>query len=121
MALRMLCNTSAAENNEIVPVASSSSRAYTNVVSDAIHAAMQANPRVSVLTAAMCAGNNLNRIRTEFPDRFFDTGICEGHAVAFAAGMAKAGMRPIVDIYSISSSRKPACGPCVVLKSASTA
>src|SRR4029079_9632939 len=39
-------------------------------------------------------------VRSVFPDRFFDTGICEGHAVAFAAGMAKAGMRPIVDIYS---------------------
>ena len=48
----------------------------------------------------MCAGNALNKIRTEIPDRFFDTGICEGHAVAFAAGMAKSGMRPIVDIYS---------------------
>src|SRR4029079_9669737 len=35
-----------------------------------------------------------------FPDRFFDTGICESHAVAFAAGQAKVGMRPIVDIYS---------------------
>ena len=38
--------------------------------------------------------------RRDFPDRFFDVGICESHAVAFAAGMAKAGMRPIVDIYS---------------------
>jgi 1-deoxy-D-xylulose-5-phosphate synthase len=53
-----------------------------------------------VLTAAMCEGNKLQKVRSVFPDRFFDTGICEGHAVAFAAGMAKAGMRPIVDIYS---------------------
>ena len=53
-----------------------------------------------MLTAAMCAGNKLGRIRNDFPDRFFDTGICESHAVAFAAGMAKSGMRPIVDIYS---------------------
>jgi 1-deoxy-D-xylulose-5-phosphate synthase len=48
----------------------------------------------------MCEGNKLQKLRDEFPDRFFDTGICEGHAVAFAAGMAKAGLRPIVDIYS---------------------
>jgi 1-deoxy-D-xylulose-5-phosphate synthase len=48
----------------------------------------------------MCAGNKLGRIRDEFPERFFDTGICESHAVAFAGGMAKSGMRPIVDIYS---------------------
>lgn len=88
------------EDNEIVPVKASSSRAYTNAVSDAIHSSMKRDTRVCVLTAAMCAGNALNKIRAEFPDRFFDTGICEGHAVAFAAGMAKSGMRPIVDIYS---------------------
>jgi 1-deoxy-D-xylulose-5-phosphate synthase len=75
-------------------------RAYTDAFSDAIHSAMERDPRVCVLTAAMCEGNKLGKIRTEFPDRFFDVGICEGHAVAFAGGMAKAGMRPIVDIYS---------------------
>ena len=74
--------------------------AYTDVVSEAIHSAMAGDQRVCVLTAAMCAGNKLDRVRAEYPDRFFDTGICEGHAVAFAGGMAKAGMRPIVDIYS---------------------
>lgn len=88
------------DNNEIVPVNKSSEVAYTNVVSGAIHKAMQQDERVCVLTAAMCAGNKLSAIRDEFPERFFDTGICEGHAVAFAGGMAKSGMRPIVDIYS---------------------
>ncbi len=89
------------EDNEIVPVKpGGSSPAFTNVVSDAIHSAMQRDSRVTVLTAAMCAGNKLGDIRRDFPDRFFDTGICEGHAVAFAAGMAKSGLRPIVDIYS---------------------
>lgn len=88
------------EDNEIVPVKASSGRAYTNSVSDAIYSAMKRDTRACVLTAAMCAGNALNKIRAEIPDRFFDTGICEGHAVAFAAGMAKSGMRPIVDIYS---------------------
>jgi len=76
------------------------SRAYTDAVSDAIHAAMERDARVCVLTAAMCEGNKLQKIRADFPNRFFDVGICEGHAVAFAGGMAKAGMRPIVDIYS---------------------
>lgn len=88
------------ENNEIVPVQADKSIAYTNIVSDAIHEAMQHDERVCVLTAAMCAGNKLGKIRDEFPERFFDTGICEGHAVAFAGGMAKSGMRPVVDIYS---------------------
>ena len=61
---------------------------------------MTADPRVTVITAAMCQGNKLERVRDAFPDRFFDTGICESHAVAFAAGQAKVGLRPIVDIYS---------------------
>ena len=88
------------ENDQVVPVKKSSSRAYTNVVSDAIHAAMARDKRVTVMTAAMCEGNSLQQIRSDFPERFFDVGICESHAVAFAAGMAKVGMRPIVDIYS---------------------
>ena len=61
---------------------------------------MGEDERVCVLTAAMCAGNKLERIRDEFPERFFDTGICEAHTVAFAGGMAKSGLRPIVNIYS---------------------
>lgn len=86
--------------NEIVPVKKSSEISYTEIVSEAIHDAMSEDEKVCVLTAAMCAGNKLERIRDEFPDRFFDTGICESHAVAFAGGMAKSGMKPIVDIYS---------------------
>ncbi|MBN1852231.1 MAG: 1-deoxy-D-xylulose-5-phosphate synthase [Pirellulales bacterium] len=75
-------------------------RTYSHVASDSIYDLMQRNPRITVLTAAMCQGNQLERIRDEIPDRFFDVGICEAHAVAFAAGQAKAGLRPIVDIYS---------------------
>ncbi|MES2793894.1 MAG: 1-deoxy-D-xylulose-5-phosphate synthase [Planctomycetota bacterium] len=88
------------QDEEVVSIKKSSNRAYTDAVSDAIHAAMQRDPRVAVITAAMCEGNKLNHVRDEFPSRFFDVGICEGHGVAFAGGMAKAGMRPIVDIYS---------------------
>ncbi len=86
--------------NEIRSVKKTSSRAYTNSVSDAIYDSMQRDPKVCVLTAAMCEGNKLGRVRQDFPDRFFDTGICEAHTVAFAAGMAKSGLRPIVNIYS---------------------
>jgi 1-deoxy-D-xylulose-5-phosphate synthase len=78
----------------------SGAKAYTNLASEAIRDQMLKNPRVTVLTAAMCQGNKLEVIRDEFPARFFDVGICESHAVAFAAGLAKAGLRPIVDIYS---------------------
>ncbi len=86
--------------DKIVTMKKSSSRAYTHVASEAIAQQMRDNPRVTVMTAAMCQGNKLETIREEFPERFFDTGICEAHAVAFAAGQAKVGMRPIVDIYS---------------------
>ena len=83
-----------------VDMRSSGARSYTEAASDAVHAAMTRDARVTVLTAAMCQGNKLERVRDDFPDRFFDTGICESHAVAFAAGQAKTGLRPIVDIYS---------------------
>src|SRR5262249_54569926 len=66
----------------------------------AMHKAMQDNPRLTVISAAMCQGNKLEKVRSEFPDRFFDVGICESHAVAFAAGLAKVGIRPVVDICS---------------------
>ncbi len=88
------------ENGFPVVKKSGGAPAYTNLVSEAIRQAMAANEKVTVLTAAMCQGNKLEQVREEFPDRFFDTGICESHAVAFAGGQAKAGLRPIVDIYS---------------------
>lgn len=84
----------------IVSIKKSSAKAYTDVASTAIGACMRRDPKVTVLTAAMCQGNKLEPVREEFPDRFFDVGICESHAVAFAAGQAKTGCRPIVDIYS---------------------
>ena len=88
------------ETEGVVAFKKSSSKAYTDVASGAVAEAMRANPRVTVMTAAMCQGTKLEAVRGEFPDRFFDTGICESHTVAFAAGQAKAGLRPIVDIYS---------------------
>ncbi len=85
---------------KIVAMQQSSARAYTHVASESIAAQLEKNPRVTVLTAAMCQGNKLEQVRDAYPQRFFDTGICEAHTVAFAAGQAKAGLRPIVDIYS---------------------
>jgi 1-deoxy-D-xylulose-5-phosphate synthase len=52
------------------------------------------------ITAAMAAGTGLDLLKEALPDRFFDVGIAEGHAVGFAAGLAAAGMRPVVAIYS---------------------
>ncbi|PHS11070.1 MAG: 1-deoxy-D-xylulose-5-phosphate synthase [Blastopirellula sp.] len=78
----------------------SNSKAYTHYARDAILEEMRSNEKVTVITAAMCQGTKLEPVREEFPDRFFDTGICESHAVAFAGGQAKTGLRPIINIYS---------------------
>ncbi len=91
---------SSAQADQVVQMKKSSARTFTHAASAAIFQQMTDNPRVTVITAAMCQGNKLEQVRDAFPDRFFDTGICEGHAVALAAGQAKVGLRPIVDIYS---------------------
>ena len=89
------------ENGSAVPVKRACVRPpYTELFRDAVLEQMRADPKVVVITAAMCQGNMLEPVRDEFPERFFDVGICESHAVAFAAGLAKSGLRPIVDIYS---------------------
>ena len=58
------------------------------------------DPRVVAITAAMAKGTGLSPFQESFPDRFFDVGIMEQHAVTFAAGLAAAGMRPVVALYS---------------------
>ena len=68
-------------------------------VSEVIDAA-QDDRRIVAITAAMPEGTGLLRFAHRFPDRFFDVGICEQHAVALAAGLAKGGLRPVVGIYS---------------------
>src|SRR5262249_42381673 len=88
------------EGTGVIPLKNSATRTYTDAVSDALFEACRHDVKVVVITAAMCEGNKLQRIRDTFPKQFFDVGICESHAVAFAAGLAKAGARPIVDIYS---------------------
>jgi len=88
------------ENRCILELKKGGSKAFTDAVSSSIYKVMEERKDVTAVTAAMCQGNKLEKVRSDFADRFFDTGICESHAVAFAAGMAKAGLRPIVAIYS---------------------
>jgi 1-deoxy-D-xylulose-5-phosphate synthase len=87
-------------NGEVLAFKRGGAKAYTDAASNTIFELMEDDPKVCVITAAMCQGNKLEKVRGAFCDRFFDVGICESHAVAFAAGMTKVGMRPIVDIYS---------------------
>ncbi len=77
-----------------------SDRPFTYWAQTSIMNALRKDPRVCVVVAAMTQGNMLEEARKEFPDRFFDVGISEAHAVNLAAGLAKSGMHPIVDIYS---------------------
>jgi 1-deoxy-D-xylulose-5-phosphate synthase len=88
-------------SNGEITFKSNGTRPFTAVARDTLLAEMRREgSRVVVVTAAMCQGNMLEPVRDQFPDRFFDVGICESHAVALAAGMARAGLRPVVDIYS---------------------
>ncbi len=73
---------------------------YTRVFADALIAEAEADDRVVAITAAMPTGTGLDRFAKRFPDRCFDVGIAEQHAVTFAAGMATEGLRPFCAIYS---------------------
>jgi len=73
---------------------------YTRVFADALVAEAEADPRIVAITAAMPSGTGLDRFAKRFPERCFDVGIAEQHAVTFAAGMAAEGMRPFCAIYS---------------------
>ena len=73
---------------------------YTDVFSTVITKIAAKDDRVVAITAAMADGTGLKRFRAEYPARFFDVGIAEGHAVTFAAGLAAAGMHPVFAVYS---------------------
>ncbi len=83
-----------------VPKPSSGSISYTQVFGNTISTIARSNPKVVAISAAMPAGTGLTEFAKEFPDRFFDVGIAEQHAVTFAAGLACEGIRPVVAIYS---------------------
>jgi 1-deoxy-D-xylulose-5-phosphate synthase len=73
---------------------------YSQVFAQTVLRLMREDPRVVTVTAAMPEGNRLSLVADEFPGRVFDVGICEQHAVTFAAGLATQGYIPIVAIYS---------------------
>ena len=73
---------------------------YTKVFAEALIAEAKRDPTVVAITAAMPSGTGLDRFGKMFPDRCFDVGIAEQHAVTFAAGMATEGMKPFCAIYS---------------------
>jgi 1-deoxy-D-xylulose-5-phosphate synthase len=75
-------------------------RAYTDVFAEALIGEMERDPRVVAITAAMLEGTGLIKTKKVFPDRTYDVGIAEQHAVTFSAGLACHGIRPVAAIYS---------------------
>lgn len=73
---------------------------YTDIFSTVMRKLGDRDEKVVAITAAMCDGTGLKRFHNMFPDRFFDVGIAEQHAVTFAAGLAAGGLKPIFAVYS---------------------
>ncbi|MBT8762507.1 1-deoxy-D-xylulose-5-phosphate synthase [Desulfohalobiaceae bacterium Ax17] len=73
---------------------------YTDVFGQTLCSLAEKDDRIVAITAAMPEGTGLSSFAQKFPDRFFDVGICEQHAVTFAAGLATQGFKPVVAIYS---------------------
>ncbi len=73
---------------------------YTDVISSVICQLAEKNPKLVAITAAMADGTGLTKFSKDYPNRFYDVGIAEQHAVTFAAGLAKAGLKPVFAVYS---------------------
>ena len=87
------------DDDDVVP------QSFSQAFSDALVALASADDRVVAITAAMAGPTGLLNFEAQFPDRFFDVGIAEQHAVTAAAGMAMGGLKPVVAIYSTFFSR----------------
>jgi 1-deoxy-D-xylulose-5-phosphate synthase len=75
-------------------------RSFTSAFADALIDLMERDPKVVACTAAMPDGTGLNKVIAKFPDRAWDTGICESHALDMMAGLAKSGLKPFFAVYS---------------------
>jgi len=88
------------ETGAVTKPATPATPSYSSVFGTALTELGQTNEKIVAITAAMPDGTGLTSFRDAYPDRFFDVGIAEGHAVTFAAGLALKGLRPVVAIYS---------------------
>lgn len=83
-----------------LPISTKKVADYTDVFGTIMHKLGDKNPKVCAISAAMEDGTGLKRFHNFFPERFFDVGIAEGHAVTFAAGLAAGGLIPVFAVYS---------------------
>ena len=81
-------------------LASKGKKTYTQIFGEWLADMAEQDERLVGITPAMCDGSGLNRFQEKFPERYFDVGIAEQHALTFAAGLACGGMKPVVAIYS---------------------
>lgn len=93
------------EGRQNTPVKLSYSEAFGRILT----AMAEENKSIMAITAAMCVGTGLQGFSKKFPKRFFDVGICEEHAVVFAAGLAAGGFRPVFAVYSTFLQRAVDC------------
>ena len=75
-------------------------KTYSDIFGETLVSLAETNPRICAITAAMPGGTGLLKFMSRFPERFFDVGIAEEHAVSMAGGLAKQGMVPVVALYS---------------------
>ncbi len=87
-------------NGKLVELAKSNKTSYTKVFGQALVELAEKNPKIVAVTAAMPDGTGLNYFRDRFPQRYFDVGICEQHAVGLSGGLAYSGLKPVAAIYS---------------------
>ncbi|MCQ2536285.1 MAG: 1-deoxy-D-xylulose-5-phosphate synthase [Lachnospiraceae bacterium] len=83
-----------------LPISTKKVADYTDVFGTIMHKLGDKNPKICAISAAMEDGTGLKRFHNFFPERFFDVGIAEGHAVTFAAGLAAGGLIPVFAVYS---------------------
>lgn len=82
------------------PLNGNGKKTYTSVFGESLTKLAEKDPKIVAVTAAMIDGTGLEEFAKKFPDRFFDVGIAEEHAVTFAGAMARGGYKPVVAVYS---------------------
>jgi 1-deoxy-D-xylulose-5-phosphate synthase len=82
------------------PIKKTAPPTFTQIFGETLCQIAEVNPKVVAITAAMPSGTGLNQFAKKFPERFFDVGIAEQHAVTFASALALGGVKPVVSIYS---------------------
>ncbi|MBE5888089.1 MAG: 1-deoxy-D-xylulose-5-phosphate synthase [Lachnospiraceae bacterium] len=83
-----------------LPLKKKEKSSYTDIIAQAMCRLAEKEPKLVAITAAMADGTGLTKFAKEYPNRFYDVGIAEQHAVTFAAGLAKAGLKPVFAVYS---------------------